>query len=502
LSDYSYEVPIAFLSMEVAVASPAAICVRLGLVCSITACGTPQVIPSSFALPARDADGNIIAAPKPAQPGSPPVSLEKSMELVHDTMGQYLWESVAIDGNANNLNTFLIGLTAYSLYKGVTHPSSGSIAGAAGVGSAAYAYGISNNPGLRAAAYTDGFRRLNCALGAALPYRIVSSADMEGNHGTDTLSDAIASQQAALSALENTMDGLSPYNTVEVKKPARAARSGCTWNNSRWRNEAARACREPARAADTEAPPRAVSAAINQALAQAEIMRSNLTQANALFAVSHSMGIRLWENANFIAANTMDAVRGTISDPKEAMARVKNFAAQQAAPTVAAALPPAQLSQSNRETRDTGKSRALTEYSEEGRQLAKLYIALRHARIKNQELQSILDQNHRPALSFERIDRCRSSADEIVQDIALSARNAPASAPAPAVPKDNQTTPIIDAPPALWQGLDFASQPALAALTSRIEQCQQHLGVPVNANRWESIGDVIRAGQCKGLAWK
>ncbi|WP_143167639.1 hypothetical protein [Massilia sp. CF038] len=456
-------------------------------------------------MPTKQQGGETLPAPELAGAMQPPDSLETSVETVQDTMRQYLWESMAVDGRSADLSNFLIALTTFGLYKGVTHPTTANIAAAAAVGSAAYAYGTSNKLSARAGAYTDGFRRLNCSLSAASTYRIMSSEDDKDNSGTTTLARAIKMNQYALASLDSDIDALRPYDIVLVKKPASQARSVCPWQGKLWSKDANRACNVAAQAAVKQAPPPQVSAALSRASELAVEMRASLKRASTIYAASRGMGVRLWENSNFIVSNTSDLVRGTIADPLDAIARAKSFMAQQTqAPGTSALAPaPAQQAQSNRATPVANSARELELYSPEADALMALNKSLRAARWRHQQLQSILDQNTMPPLSFEQIDRCRSSADEVVQGIALAAtKNVTPAAPVVSAPKDNQATPLPDADAQIWNGLDFPGQPTLGDLASRIEQCQQHLGVAPNARRWDAIADVITAGKCKGLPWK
>lgn len=474
---------------------------------ALIACSSPQISPHYYYNRVVDKEtGSVRYEPDFNLPAHRPASLEGVVVEVEKLRMQFRVESVALGGTSTGLSNFLVGLTTFGLYKGVTHPTVKTVAGAGALGSAAFAYGNTNKFGDRASAFNDGYERLSCSLGAAAPYRIRLGATGGEIKDVDGLFSLISQSQMDLASLQNSWLELEPYGSPILKKPAKAGGSNCAaWTGNRWRSAYEKACHSKGVAEEVEPPPASVEAALKRAEALEKILRKDLADAGRMLHASNAMADRLWYNATKIENGVNTTIGATISSPQNALEAAKNSYKQnanllQASQAAEAAEMKSQKAQSTKATPPKTRRLEEGERARIDRALTELQFSMEAAQAKSNSLRSILAINNVPSLSFAEIDRCRSSADEVVQSIADSVV---ASAKKPqGISEPNIRTPLADASIDFFLGLGFSSKPVdMLSAAARVEKCQQTLGRQIDSSRWEEINSDVVGGKCKGVKW-
>jgi hypothetical protein len=184
---------------------------------SCTSVQTPRSFSSSMT--------PCVASSQKACPLVPPLSdqvkqtLAGQLQETERLKEEYVGYTQDLAGLTPTLNAGLIGLSAFSLYRGITNPSGSDLAAAGTIGSAAYAYGNQANTKQRQLIYLSGITALTCAISAAHPYYFPNTKFSE-------LSDAARKD---LSALRQTRARFVYLNrTVTVTEPQRTIASSCT----------------------------------------------------------------------------------------------------------------------------------------------------------------------------------------------------------------------------------------------------------------------------------
>ncbi|MBQ0946386.1 hypothetical protein KAK07_23825 [Ideonella sp. 4Y16] len=136
-------------------------------------------------------------------------------------------------GNAvPQLSTVLLGLSALTLFKGLTHPDTNDLAGAGVLGSAGWAMGNTLLSRPRLDVYRAGARALTCAMAAVEPIRRVANdlGDPSDAPGAKTVYGASLSVEQASENLQTLLErnaGLAQELTVpipEIKPTTRTVR--------------------------------------------------------------------------------------------------------------------------------------------------------------------------------------------------------------------------------------------------------------------------------------
>lgn len=150
----------------------------------------------------RGADGRYAVAKAEA-----PLTLEEAYADAAFVQRRYL-TAVQEQGNATpQLATGLIGLSALTLFKGVTHPNTTDAAGAGVIGSTTWALGNTLLSRPRLDVYRAGADALGCAMAAVEPLRRATPTlgQPSDGAGTRTLYGAMAAVDEARNALDELL---------------------------------------------------------------------------------------------------------------------------------------------------------------------------------------------------------------------------------------------------------------------------------------------------------
>ncbi|HEY0587652.1 MAG TPA: hypothetical protein VGD52_16055 [Pseudoduganella sp.] len=443
---------------------------------TLVGCSSPQISPHYYYKKVNQENGGITYAPDYGLPALRPSNLNGVIVEVEKLRMQFRVESVALGGTSAGLGNFLVGLTAFGLYKGVTHPSTKAVAIPGALGSAAYAYGSINKFGDRANAFNEGYERLTCSLSAAAPYRIHLGQAETGVSDVGELLQLMKESQVVLAALQRSWAELQPYGAPILKKAAKAGSNNCAaWTDKRWRSAYDSACRAKGSAEEVEGPPVSVQGALESGETLEKSLRQDLMDAGRMMHASNAMADRLWYNATKIENGVNTAIGATISSPRDALEAARNSYRQNANLLQASEAAEAKSQKAQSRKAFPPSARKWGEGDKERRDgaLNKLLENIRAAQEKSNVLRNVMTINLVTPLSFAEIDRCRSSADEVFYGIADSV--APAAKKTLDVPESRRS--LVDASPEFFNGLGFATMPAdIKQAARRVEKCQQSGG--------------------------
>lgn len=214
--------------MSLSNAGPSIVLVLLLLMQGCVATAPPQIyVPEPWAK-TMNGDPNVgTPATGPGRFGTEAVSMGEAQARVIDLQNNYTESIRALSGVRPGVSTALIGLSALSLFKGVTSPDAKKLALAGALGSAAYAFGTTADTKERRLIYEQGLKELTCAVAEAMPYDLRSLQNGEKDVFT-TQTELIATADAALDTLEATTASLAYLRQDEqTTLPARKAAAGC-----------------------------------------------------------------------------------------------------------------------------------------------------------------------------------------------------------------------------------------------------------------------------------
>ena len=187
---------------------------------------TPQIFSERLQVH-RDTDGKFVLSD-----AVPQVSLELAYADAAFVRQRYI-TALQDQGNAvPQLSTALLGLSALTLFKGLTHPNTNDLAGAGVVGSAGWAMGNTLLSKPRLDVYRAGARALTCAMAAVEPIRRVAKdlgepSDAPGAKSVYGASYSVEQARDALQTLLESNAGLAQELTIpipEVKPTTRTVR--------------------------------------------------------------------------------------------------------------------------------------------------------------------------------------------------------------------------------------------------------------------------------------
>lgn len=269
-----------------------------------------------------------------------PVTLELAYADATFVRQRYI-TAVQEQGNAvPQLSTALLGLSALTLFKGLTHPNTNDLAGAGVLGSAGWAMGNTLLSRPRLDVYRAGARALTCAMAAVEPIRRVAKdlGEPSDAPGAKTVYGASYSVEQSRDALQVLLDrhaGLVQELTVpipEVKSTTRAVRRRPACNIPKDASavqavELRAACEKKPDIVTTETidkgrpageetvrPAPAALAAFNRAQRELALAEGALGTAQKAISASGNTGGLLWKKSADIQLAVSEQVDKTVPD--------------------------------------------------------------------------------------------------------------------------------------------------------------------------------------------
>jgi hypothetical protein len=466
----------------------------VGAVASCTSVQTPRSFPSSMA--------PCVASSKNHCQVIPPVSEEAKQTVagqIQETerlQAEYVGYIQDLAGLSPTLNVGLIGLSALSLYKGITNPNSSDLAAAGAIGSAAFAYGNQANTKQRQQIYLSGFTALICATSAAQPYNFPGIDFKKLN------SDA----QNALAALRKTRAEVAYLSrTVTVTQPEHTLVSNCTANQKPYNCEGKSdkvACEKVnqnlAKVCQSKTVPEkktvtGPSAEFTSALEQADTLiaaaEKNIDAMSALKGRIDQMAGQLKSTREDIAAavekervklepdlNNVPATLQGLRDTAKKISGAGAFDAQSG----------------TRSATTAGRQEA---NKPEADAIARLATAGIKVLESNAQLKDILGQfNARLQQATPALSKCLPLVPVVLSDTDTAPTASPA---APVAPPDN---PGATASDDIWTGLGFNKNTGEGdKFKTRLSQCRLLLGLSAAPILDAATKAGIQAGTCKKL---
>jgi hypothetical protein len=163
----------------------------------------------------------------------PPANLAEALQEAHLLQAKYMTAVQDLSQVQPATNLGLIGLSAFSIYKGVTGANTNDIAAAGVLGSSAFLYGSTMTSKPRQAVFLAGAEALACAIAAVQPYN--KEASWIGQEPGPKAGTFLALRQKARNALAelNTQIALSSHLALAQENllAAGIAPAGCGVSN-------------------------------------------------------------------------------------------------------------------------------------------------------------------------------------------------------------------------------------------------------------------------------
>lgn len=276
------------------------------------------------------------------QDGGAPRSLEETYAAAALMQGRYL-AAVESQGNAvPQISAGLLGLSASSLYKGITGPNTRDMAGAGVVGTSAWAWRNTMLSDQRLAVYRAGADALGCAMAAVEPLR--SAEKRLGNEADGAQQDTLYGRYQAVVAAQRLLRiemvhsvGLTASRLVSVPAPAPAPRppickpvavSAPALDKLALERCKAQPPSPPPAAAPstvTELPPTDLAQAYAQAKTVFQASGPRLQQAERVIDAVSGAGPALWQRTLAIENAVSTEVDKTIPNPASVLAAAKGM---------------------------------------------------------------------------------------------------------------------------------------------------------------------------------
>jgi hypothetical protein len=289
----------------------------------------------------KDGNGNYVVAES-----EPPMSLELAYADAAFVQRRYI-SAVHDQGNATpQLSAALIGLSALTLYKGITDPSATALAAAGVIGSTAWVYGNTMLSKPRLDVYRAGAEALSCAMVAVEPLRKGQKTLGQPTDGADQSTlygrraavtqagaalESLLRQHASLAAGVTTTEEVPSKDCKDVKVPAACpappagtSASERTLFDARCRQLPPRTVRQctsrlKAETVTTPAPP-AVVALFNEAREQTKAAAQQVRKAGRVIDTLTEAGPLLWKKSVQIQLAVSEEVDKTVPDLSSVLA--------------------------------------------------------------------------------------------------------------------------------------------------------------------------------------
>jgi len=280
-----------------------------------------------------------------------PKTFDEAYDAAAELQGLYA-TAVMDQGNATpQLSAALLGLSALTLFKGITGANTRDVAAAGVLGSVGWAAHSSFISQPRLEVYRAGVDALQCAMAAVAPFRPGQNrlGLPEDAAGSPTLYGRHKAADAQRDALRALLGRLAPLKEGEVveTQPFRAARPVVEYVKPSCRNPGAQASaieqlnflncqRQPARAVKkdlpqqdsqsvTRMPPLALAAAFVEADAEMAYANARILHAETVMGAIENAGPALWTKTVAIHNNVSREVQQTTPNIASVLAAAKGM---------------------------------------------------------------------------------------------------------------------------------------------------------------------------------
>lgn len=295
---------------------------------------SPQIF-SDEILIERSATGAGSTSDQP----TPKISLPAAIARAENLQRKYLLAVKELSELGPGINAALIGLSSFALFQGLRNPHPSDIAGAAVLGSAAYAYGANMASKPRERIYLAGNSALTCAVAAARPLDLREPgkaadtvvADVEKNvEQTRNAVDDLDSLVLNLGHLLRNEENVIPSRTLPARNTGCKPRPDCMASNivdPEAKKDFLRRCDAVAREWDRQCSPIATAerreikepapetkAAFAEAHKVSDYARKKMKTAMRVLARADDAGTQLWDKVLDIQTRVAGEVLKTEPD--------------------------------------------------------------------------------------------------------------------------------------------------------------------------------------------
>lgn len=422
-----------------------------------------------------------------------------------------------------HIGNFLIGLTSFGVYRGVTHPSMKTTAGVAALGTAAYAAGTAVDWKGQAGIFSDARAEFLCLIGEGEKYLIQPARDARataastGRMQLQEAGTAVRDKSAVLDALlarHASLNGQYLASAATVRKSAcpdaapdpglctpPPGTEGAIFRQKCRVQQARRAalCATSTTPAVYSAPAPEVAAAFAYAGRVRGSVDADLLRSARITAVSHRARLPLWRMAETVRNNASKALQPTGTDLANVLEALKAGQQPKASGLVTGKAQSGQFAdiplnaRTRTRTLDVQASGAVAAIEAATRELDGAHTALSESLAANSDVPLQLDES--------KFEACLSPEVKLAKALMPT----PSGAEPPAsgtLPQDGSEKPLSEANDAELAELGLPRGAPNSDIETRLRTCQRTRELPVDGRLTGSMQRHLREGVCRGIAWQ